>query len=167
MWHYLYEVQPARNEIKFPIMFVLPPLQSSCNLNEIAWYSESPKNLLTCRRTFAKRFFITRREKEVCLQWGVKSNLWRNIFRPNVKCRQTQSKIVIGTRDLVNYGGVLETSIIKTVRGRGLCVLQQRFAMLLSLALLLASVFCSLFCWTISMRQGKELVSRNNNFFFC
>ena len=78
-----------------------------------------------------------------------------------------QSKIVIGTRDLVNYGGVLETSIIKTVRGRGLCVLQQRFAMLLSLALFLASVFCSLFCWTISMRQGKELVSRNNNFFFC
>ena len=36
MWHYLYEIQPTRKEIKFPIMFVLPPLQSGCNLNEIA-----------------------------------------------------------------------------------------------------------------------------------
>ena len=72
---------------------------------------------------------------------------------------------MIGTRDLVNYGGVLETSIIKTVRGRGLCVLQQRFAMLLTLALFLASVFCSLYCWTISMRQGKEPVSRKNHVF--
>ena len=73
---------------------------------------------------------------------------------------------MIGTRDLVNYGGVSETSIIKTVLGRGLCVFQRRFAMLLTLALFLASVFCSLYCWTISMRQGKELVSRKNIFFF-
>ena len=71
---------------------------------------------------------------------------------------------MIGTRDLVNYGGVSETSIIKTVLGRGLCVFQRRFAMLLTLALFLASVFCSLYCWTISMRQGKEPVSRKNHF---
>ena len=72
---------------------------------------------------------------------------------------------MIGTRDLLNYGGVSETSIIKTVLGRGLCVFQQRFAMLLTLALFLASVFCSLYCWTISMRQGKEPVSRKNHVF--
>ena len=73
---------------------------------------------------------------------------------------------MIGTRDSVSYGGVSETSIIKIVRGRGLCVFQQRFAMLLTLALLLASVFCSLYCWTISKRQRKKLVSRTDHFFF-
>ena len=71
---------------------------------------------------------------------------------------------MIETRDLVNYGGVSETSIIKTVLGRGLCVLQQRFALLLTLALFLASVFCSLYCWTISTKQRKELVSRKNHY---
>ena len=124
----------------------------------------NPEKLANVPQNVRKTFFITRQEKEVCLQWGLKSSLWRNIFRPNVKCRQTQSKIVIGTRDLVNHGGVSETSIIKIVHGRGLCVLQQRFALLLSLALFLASVFCSLYCWTISTKQRKELVSRKNHY---
>ena len=72
------------------------------------------------------------------------------------------------TRDLGKNGGVWEAMVSKTVRGLGLCVFQQRFAMHWTLALFLASVFCSLYCWTISTKQRKELVSRDNHLItFC
>ena len=88
-------------------------------------------------------------------------------FRSTAKCQYMKNEILIVTRDLRNYGGVWEAIVNKTVCGHGLCVFQQRFAMHWTLALFLASVFCSLYCWTISKKQRKELVSRDNHFTFC
>ena len=90
-------------------------------------------------------------------------------FRSTAKCQYMKNEILIVTRDLGKNGGVWETIINKTVRGLGLCEFQQRFVMHWTLALfLLASVFCSLYCWTISTKQRKELVSRDNHLItFC
>ena len=89
-------------------------------------------------------------------------------FRSTAKCQYMKNEIVIVTRDLGKNGGVWEAIVNKTVRGLGLCVFQQRFAMQWTLALFLASVFCSLYCWAISTKQRKELVSRDNYFItFC
>ena len=89
-------------------------------------------------------------------------------FRSTAKCQYMKNEILIVTRDLGKNGGVWEAIVNKTVRGLGLCVFQQRFAMHWTLALFLASVFCSLYCWTISTKQRKELASRDNHLItFC
>ena len=46
------------------------------------------------------------------------------------------------------------------------CFSAARFAMHSILALFLASVFCSLYCWAISTKQRKELVSTDNHLTF-
>ena len=46
------------------------------------------------------------------------------------------------------------------------CFSAARFAMHWILALFLASVFCSLYCWAISTKQRKELVSTDNHLTF-
>ena len=89
-------------------------------------------------------------------------------FRSTAKCQYMKNEILIVTRDLGKNGGVWEAIVNKTVRGLGLCVFQQRFAMHWTLALFSASVFCSLYCWTISTKQRKELVIRDNHLItFC
>ena len=90
-------------------------------------------------------------------------------FRSTAKCQYMKNEILNVTRDFRNYGGVWEAIVNKTVRGLGLCVFQQRFAMHWTLALFLASVSFSLYmcCWTISTKQRKELVSRDNHLNFC
>ena len=79
---------------------------------------------------------------------------WQEDFRSTANFQYMKNEILIITRDLRNYGGVWEAIVNKTVCGHGLCVFQQRFAMHWTLALFLASVFCSLYCWaTVKFRK--------------
>ena len=115
--------------------------------------NKSPLREVSCTTKVRKKYPLSR-PRQILLARD---------FRSTAKCQYMKNEILIVTRDLRNYGGVWEAIVNKTVCGHGLCVFQQRFAMDWTLALFLASVFCSLYCWTISTKQRKELVSRDRD----
>ena len=119
--------------------------------------NKSPLREISCTIQVRKKYPLSR----------LRQILLARDFRSTAKCQYMKNEILIVTRDLRNYGGVWEAIVNKTVCGHGLCVFQQRFAMHWTLALFLASVFCSLYCWTISTKQRKELVSRDNHLTTC
>ena len=119
--------------------------------------NKSPLREVSCTTQVCKKYPLSR----------LRQILLARDFRSTAKCQYMKNEILIVTRDLGKNGGVWEAIVNKTVRGLGLCVFQQRFAMHWTLALFLASVFCSLYCWTISTKQRKELVSRDNHLTFC
>ena len=115
--------------------------------------NKSPLREVSCTTQVRKKYPLSR----------LRQILLARDFRSTAKCQYMKNEILIVTRDLGKNGGVWKAIVNKTVRGLGLCVFQQRFAMHWTLALFLASVFCSLYCWTISTKQRKELVSRDNH----
>ena len=115
--------------------------------------NKSPLREVSCTTQVRKKYPLSR----------LRQILLARDFRSTAKCQYMKNEILIVTRDLGKNGGVWEAIVNKTVRGLGLCVFQQRFAMHWTLALFLASVFCSLYCWTISTKQRKELVSRDRD----
>ena len=116
--------------------------------------NKSPLREFSCTIQVRKKYPLSR----------LRQILLASDFRSTAKCQY----ILIVTRGVGNYGDVSEAIVNKTVRGLELCVFQQRFAMHWTLALFLASVFCSLYCWTISTKRRKELVSRDNHLItFC
>ena len=120
--------------------------------------NKSPLREISCTIQVRKKYPLSR----------LRQILLARDFRSTAKCQYMKNEILIVTRDLGKNGGVWEAIVNKTVRGLGLCVFQQRFAMHWTLALFLASVFCFLYCWAISTKQRKELVSRDNYFItFC
>ena len=123
--------------------------------------NKSPLREVSCTTQVRKKYPLSR----------LRQILLARELRSTAKFQYMKNEILIVTRDLEKNGGVWEAIVNKTVRGLGLCVLcvfQQRFAMHWTLALFLASVFCSLYCWTISTKQRKELVSRDNHLItFC
>ena len=120
--------------------------------------NKSPLREVSCTTKVRKKYPLSR-PRQILLARD---------FRSTAKCQYMKNEILIVTRDLGKNGGVWKAIVNKTVRGLGLCVFQQRFAMHWTLALFLASMFCSLYCWTISTKQRKELVCRDNHLItFC
>ena len=131
--------------IMYPLTFLVSVATES---------NKSPLREISCTIQVRKKYPLSR----------LRQILLARDFRSTAKCQYMKNEILIVTRDLGKNGGVWEAIVNKTVRGLGLCVFLQRFAMQWTLALFLASVFCSLYCWAISTKQRKELVSRDNYF---
>ena len=139
------------------VMYALTLLLSVATSTE-SQSNYSPLREVSCTTQVRKKYPLSR----------LRQILLARELRSTAKFQYMKNEILIVTRDLEKNGGVWEAIVNKTVHGLGLCVFQQRFAMHWTLALFLASVFCSLYCWTISTKQRKELVSRDNHLItFC